>query len=69
MQQPGLTPLVEGDHVNAQMLGDLDHVLPVRVSHRPEYMSLEDLAVTTHRSVPSSHLVVKVIGMKRHQLT
>jgi len=38
-------------------------------SHQPADISLEGLAVTTHRSVPSSPLVVKVVGMKRRQLS
>jgi hypothetical protein len=38
-------------------------------AHPPADISLDGLAVTTHRSVPSSPLAVKVVGMERHHLS
>ncbi len=69
LQASGLSPLLEGDHVNAQLLGDLVYDLLVRWSHPPADISLESLAVATHRSVPSSPPVAKVVGMKRRHLS
>jgi len=40
--------------VNAQLLGDLGHALPLWRTHPPSHISLDDIAVTTHLSFPHS---------------
>jgi hypothetical protein len=63
LQPPGLPPLVEGDHVDAQLLRYSGHALPVRRAHPPSDISLDRIAVTTHCSAPSSPLVkIEQIG-------
>jgi hypothetical protein len=59
LQPPGLPPFVEGDHVDAQLLRDSGHALPVRRAHPPSDISFDRLAVTTHRNPPSTPLVEK----------
>ena len=48
LESPGLSALVEGDHVNPQPLGDLRHALAVRGAHPPADISLDGLVVRTH---------------------
>jgi hypothetical protein len=69
LQPPDLAPLVEGDHVDAQLLGDIRHTLAVGWPHPPADISLDGLAVRTHRSIPSGPLVVEVVRMERRQLS
>ena len=54
---PGLPPGVQGGHVDAQLIEHLSHALTPRRTHPPAYISLDCLAVKTHCSAPSSHLV------------
>ena len=63
-----LAPFVKGDHVDPQRLGDLSHALAMGRPHPPADISLDGLAVTTHRSCPSSPLVVELVGMERRHL-
>jgi hypothetical protein len=60
LQPPGLAPLVEGDHVDPQLLGDLRYYLAVGRPHLRADISLDGLAVRTHRSIPLGPLVVEV---------
>jgi hypothetical protein len=69
LEPPGLAPLVESDHVDPQLLGDLGHALAMGRPHPPSHIGLDGLAVTTHRSIPSSPQVVVVVGMKRRHLS
>jgi hypothetical protein len=57
LQPPGLSPFVGGDHVDAQLLRNPGHALPVRRTHPLSDFSLDRLAVTKHRLTPSSPLV------------
>jgi hypothetical protein len=41
-------PVVEGDYVDPQLLGDLRHALAVRRVHPPTDISLDGLAVGTN---------------------
>ena len=52
-QPPRLPPLVEVDHIDGQLLGDLVHALPMGWPHPTADISLDGLAVRTHRSIPS----------------
>lgn len=45
---PDLPPVVEGGHVNPQLLGNLDHALPIGRAHSSSHISLNGLAVSTH---------------------
>jgi hypothetical protein len=55
--------------MDAQLLGNLRHVLAIGRAHPPAHISLDALAVGGHRSVPSGHLVVKTVGMERRHLS
>jgi hypothetical protein len=43
--------------MDAQLLGNAGHALPVRRAHPPSHVSLNRLAVPTYCSAPSSPLV------------
>jgi hypothetical protein len=68
LQPQVLAPFVRGDHVGPQLLGDLSHALAMERPHPPADISLDGLAVTTHRSGPSSPLVVELVGIERRHL-
>jgi len=69
LQPPGLAPLVESDHVDPQLPGDLRHALAMGRPHPEADISLDGLAVTIHGSVLSSPLVVEVVGIERRHLS
>jgi len=45
LEPPGLAPLVEGDYVDAQLLGVLRQALVMGRPHPPSHISLDGLAV------------------------
>jgi hypothetical protein len=55
--------------MDAQLLGNLRHALAVGRAHPRAHISLDGLAVRTHRSVLSGPLVVRMVGMERRQLS
>jgi hypothetical protein len=55
--------------MDPKLLGDLRHALAVGRAHPAADISLDGLAVTTHRSIPSGPLVVEVVGMERRHLS
>lgn len=48
LQSPGLSPLVERDHVDAPFLGDRRHALAVGRAHPTADISLDGFAERTH---------------------
>jgi hypothetical protein len=52
LQPPVLAQLVEGDHVDAKLLGRSPSRPGGGVPHPPADISLDALAVRTHRSIP-----------------
>lgn len=76
-ETPGHPPVVEGHHVDAQLLGSPRHAVPLRWAHPPLDISpllrrslrLNGLAITTHWPAPSSPLVEIVVGIERRQLS
>ena len=68
LKAPDLAPLVEGDHVDLQLLGDRRHALTMGWVHPPEDIGFDAFAVTTHQTAQSSPLVNGVVRMERSQL-
>jgi hypothetical protein len=48
LQPLGLAPLVEGDHVDTQLLGDRGHALTLGRPHPPPDISFDSLAARPH---------------------
>lgn len=48
LQTPGLPPDVEGDHMDAHLLGNPGHALPLWRAHSPLDISFDGLAATRH---------------------
>lgn len=55
--------------MNTQRLEDHRHALAVRRAHPTADISLDSLAVRTHRSVPSSPLMDEKDGLERGHLS
>jgi hypothetical protein len=54
LQSPGFPPVVEGVHVNFQLLGKLSDVLIYYLIHAPSHIGFAGLAVTAYCAPPSS---------------
>lgn len=69
LKSQGFPPCVEGDQVNATLVRNQGHALSIRRTHPSADTSLDGLAVTMSRSIPSGPLAVKVVGMERRHLS
>lgn len=69
LQAPGLSPLVEGDHVDSHLLGDRSHAQASGMPLPPPDIRLDGLATTMHQSSPSGPLMNEVVGMERDLLS
>ncbi len=67
LQLPALSPVLEGDYLNAQVLRDLGNALAYGLSRSPTDISFDSLTLATHRSDPSSPLAEEVFIIKQQQ--